>query len=239
LTILRAHALGALVFAGGSDIATLLDKTRAADPERDDLGEVLRMLEGIGATYPMRTGEIIREVEKKRTGGVNSPDRPADEWHDLLCRLGRDGNPNPKRLGRYLTKNARRIMGGLQLVSEIDTHAKVSRYHVRPVRNGRSAGSAGFCGVSGNCSSYAHENGQSHNDLCGDLSRHGAARPSETSQNPANPASASNGADGICAQCRDPILPSDGFIATASGLLHNRCADEWAAARPGARHPVQ
>ena len=40
---------GAIAFAGGSDVVTLLDKTRAADPERDDLAEVLRMLEGIGA----------------------------------------------------------------------------------------------------------------------------------------------------------------------------------------------
>ena len=81
LTILRAHALaswptvpgraalgsfedwdrfvaGAIVFAGGADIVTLLDKTRTADPERDDLAEVLRMLVGIGATSPMKTGEI-------------------------------------------------------------------------------------------------------------------------------------------------------------------------------------
>ena len=73
LTMLRAHALagwpaapdratlgsfeewdrfvaGAIVFAGGSDIVALLDKTREADPERDELAEVLHMLEGIGAT---------------------------------------------------------------------------------------------------------------------------------------------------------------------------------------------
>jgi hypothetical protein len=41
---------GALVFAGGGDIVSLMDKTRMADPERDDLAEVLRMLEGIDAT---------------------------------------------------------------------------------------------------------------------------------------------------------------------------------------------
>ena len=55
----------------------------------------------------------------------------AIEWHDLLCRLGREGSPNVRRLGRYLTKNAGRIMNGLQLVSERDTDAKVNKYRVR------------------------------------------------------------------------------------------------------------
>ena len=78
LTILRAHALagwpavpgraalgsfedwdrlvaGAITFAGGGDIVSLMDKTRVVDPERADLAEVLRMLEGIGATWPMKS----------------------------------------------------------------------------------------------------------------------------------------------------------------------------------------
>lgn len=256
LTILRAHALagsptvpgrpalgsfedwdrlvaGAIAFAGGSDIVTLLDKTRMADPERDDLAEVLRMLEGIGATSSMKTGEIIREVEKKQTEGANihSHDRTADGWHDLLCRLGRDGSPNPRRLGRYLTKNAGRIVGGLQLISEIDTDAKVNRYRVRSLENDWGYGVTGFYGLSGNRSSYARENRKSHNILCDGvafLDGNGSARPSETPQNPQIPASASNGAYGICAHCREPILRSDGFTATSDAVLHNRCVDDWA-----------
>ena len=95
LTILRAHALagwpavpgraelgsfedwdrlvaGAIAFAGGADIVALLERTRAADPERDSLAEVLRMLQGVGATRPMKAGEIIREVEKRKAEAPNN-----------------------------------------------------------------------------------------------------------------------------------------------------------------------
>ena len=114
LTILRAHALagwpavpgrtalgsfeewdrlvaGAIVFAGGSDVVTLLDKTRAADPERDDLAEVLRMLEGIGATHPMKTGEIIQrgreEEERDHPKGLRGG--PAKEASTCRTAAGR------------------------------------------------------------------------------------------------------------------------------------------------------
>ena len=217
LTILRAHALagwpavpgraalgsfeewdrlvaGAIVFAGGSDVVTLLDKTRAADPERDDLAEVLRMLEGIGATQPMKTGEIINAVEKKKSeilqkacaAGVGQeeadpPDLPpATEWHDLLCRLGREGSPNAKRLGRYLTKNAGRIMDGLQLISERDTDAKVNTYRVRPCE---IYGVSGFHGVSGIRFSYARVNRDIHENSCiqdAFLTQYGSDRLAET-----------------------------------------------------------
>jgi hypothetical protein len=89
LTMLRAHALagwpaapdrtalgsfeewdrlvaGAIVFAGGRDIVALLDKTRAADPERDELAEVLHMLEGIGATYAMKPARSSARSRRRR-----------------------------------------------------------------------------------------------------------------------------------------------------------------------------
>jgi putative DNA primase/helicase len=176
LTLLRAHALagwppvpgraalgsfedwdrlvaGAIVYAGGADIVTLLAKTRLADPERDDLAEVLKMLEGTGATTPMKVGEIIHAVETQKTAGFNifDPNRPADAWHAVLCRLSRDGQPNARKIGRYLSKNAGRIGAGLQLTMTIDNHEKANRYSVRPVTNARedeAAGFAGFCGLS-------------------------------------------------------------------------------------------
>jgi hypothetical protein len=195
LTILRAHALagwpavpgraelgsfegwdrlvaGAIVFADGSDIVTLLDKTRAADPERDGLAEVLRMLEDIGATSPMKTGEIIREVEKRKiealnnaVNGVHSQDRPS-EWYDVLCRVGRDGSPNPRRLGRYLAKNAGRIASGLQLIGEFDTHAKVNGYRVRRLENDPVCGVAGFCGLSGSPFLNRENLNETHESWC-------------------------------------------------------------------------
>ena len=68
-----------------------VDKTRAADPERDGLAEVLRMLQGVGATDGMKVGEIINAVERKRL--ANLDDAEAAEWSALLARIGGDGSP--------------------------------------------------------------------------------------------------------------------------------------------------
>jgi hypothetical protein len=150
----------------------LLDKTRAADPERDSLAEVLRMLEGIGATSPMKTGEIIREVEKRKDeapgkvlNGVPGQGEPV-EWYDLLCRIGRDGSPNVRRLGNYLAKNKGRIMGGLQLISKFDTDAKVNRYCVRRVENAPDYGVTGLNGVSDSSFLSREKINETHGEWC-------------------------------------------------------------------------
>jgi hypothetical protein len=270
LTILRAHALagwpaapdrpalgsfedwdrlvaGAIIFAGGSDIVTLLDRTRAADPERDDLAEVLRMLEGIGAGKPMKTGEMIRAVEKKKAealsnavNGVSCEGHPI-EWHELLCRMSRDGSPNARRLGRYLAKNAGRITRGLQLVSTIDTHAKVAAYHVHVP--GGSCGVCGVCGVSGSPFLSRGNLNETHDSGCKSAfyNKYGSDRPSETPQTPQTPQtphSGSNGAGGInghgrehvgtCAHCGFHVF-ADNMVRTGSGaLLHCPCVGPWA-----------
>jgi hypothetical protein len=134
----------------------------------------------------MTSREIVREVQKKKTEGTNILSAgPADGWHDLLCRLSRDGsNPDPRRLGRYLTKNAGRFAGDLQLLSELDTQQ-------------RSTGIAsnlskmievrGISGVSRSPSSYAHTKCDLHDNLCEEDASHNkcdANRPSETPQTP-------------------------------------------------------
>jgi hypothetical protein len=97
------------------------------------------MLQGINATnHSMKVGEIIKAVAAQQNDAeAVGMDSPADEWHALLCRLGSDGAPNPRRLGRYLTKNAGRITGGLRLLTETDTDAKVGKYRVAPVDDWR------------------------------------------------------------------------------------------------------
>ena len=265
LTILRAHALaswptvpgraalgtfeewdhfvaGAIVFAGGADIITLLDKTRTADPERDDLAEILRMLVGIGATSPMKTGEIVKAVAKAMTEDANvlSTDRPADEWHALLCRMSRDGEPNPKRLGRYLSKNAGRITAGMKLISEFDKDAKVNRYSVGLVENDRGTGFTGFYGLSGSQSSYARENHNSHIDMCGEdgvFEKVGGGPALKNPVNPGNPVNGhQNGGDGRerigdCAYCRDAAYADDAGTLAGGSFIHHRCTAAWAQSR--------
>jgi hypothetical protein len=222
---------GALVFAGGGDIVSLMDKTRSADPERDDLAELLRMLEGVGATSPMKVGEIISEVIKRKTLEDATPmnfDRPANEWYDLLCRLSRDSRPKSKQIGRYLAKNAGRSAGPLRLIGEYDAHVKVNRYSVILVENDRGAGIGGFCGVARGQYNARTENFDSHRNMCeqAETKKDSTDQPSETPQKPHNPAG--DETLGSCAHCSAPILPGSGHTAISSGgYLHYACTDAW------------
>jgi hypothetical protein len=153
LTLLRAHALAgwpqidgrallgsfedwdrlvasAIVFAGGADIVELMDKTRAADPERDGLAEVLTMLIGIGAIpgHGMKAGEIIAAVRRQHEHTLG--DEQAEAWMGIIRRLGKDGVAEPRRLGRFLKKNAGRLVRGMRLTATFDSDAKVERYYV-------------------------------------------------------------------------------------------------------------
>jgi putative DNA primase/helicase len=169
LTILRAHALAgwpqidgraslgsfedwdrlvasAIAFAGGADIVELMEKTRTTDPERDSLAEVLAMLKGIGAIpgHGMKAGEIIAAVRQKHEHTLG--DEQAEAWMDIIRRLGKDGVAEPRRLGRFLKKNAGRLVRGMRLTSAEDSHDKVFRYYVENVP---SAGYAGYAGSVG------------------------------------------------------------------------------------------
>jgi hypothetical protein len=208
LTMLRAHALagrpsvlargsfgnfeqwdrlvaGAIVYAGGHDPVKLLEKIRTADPEREGLAEVLGMLEGIGAItgHGKRSGEIVAAVRKRAE--ANPLDADAADWMALLRRLGKEGQPDPTRLGRFLAKNAGRIVGGMRLTTGNDTHAKVRTYYVEQTANGqpKTAGVADDAGVSS--SPYAwkgffSEGGEKKGFKC-----NGLAEPPLTTASPA------------------------------------------------------
>lgn len=168
LTILRAHALAgwpqvegraalgsfedwdrlvadAIVFAGGADIVELMEKTRRTDPERDGLSEVLAMLVGLGAIpgNGMKAGEIIAAAQRKHDHSLG--DGEAETWIGIIRRLGKDGLPEPRRLGRFLKKNAGRLAHGMWLAHSFDSDAKVERYYVEEEENS----SRGFRGKRG------------------------------------------------------------------------------------------
>jgi putative DNA primase/helicase len=207
LTILKAHALagwpqiegrallgsfedwdrlvaGAIAFAGGADIVELMEKTRTTDPERDGLAEVLAMLKGIGAIpgRGMKAGEIIAAVRRRNDQSIG--DEEAEAWMAIIRRLGKDGVAEPRRLGRFLTKNAGRLVRGLRLTSAEDSHDKVFRYYVENVP---SAGYAGYAGSVG---------GQFQNSEDNFRDREGVKKKDSTRERygadpakPANPAS--------------------------------------------------
>ena len=171
LTLLKAHALAgwpkiedraalgsfeewdrlvasAIVFAGGADVVELMEKTRAADPERDNLSEVLVMLRGVGAVpgHGMKAGEIIAAVRRRNDQPYD--DEEADAWWGILKRLGKDGVPDSRRLGRFLKKNVGRLVQEMQLAHSFDTDAKVERYYVE-LNDSPSRGKRGFRGFQG------------------------------------------------------------------------------------------
>lgn len=171
LILLRAHALagrpavpgrpvlgsfedwdrrvcGALVFAGAPDPLTLLERTRTVDPERGRLAELLHVLVGVGATaFAMKSGAIIREAETalKQRAGHEEGEAEAREWLAVLGRFGEGGTPNARSLGRYLTRNAGRVVDGMTLLVEFDTHTKSNAFRVV---TDEARDYAGFGGVS-------------------------------------------------------------------------------------------
>jgi hypothetical protein len=276
LTILRAHALagwpavpgraelgsfedwdglvaGAIVYAGGADIVSLLEKTRAADPERDSLAEVLRMLQGVGADeQAMKVGDIIRAVNAAASSqqgqnlqaAVNRQpidfNNYAEQWQDLLGRMGRDGRPNERMLGHYLTKNAGRIVGGMQLLRTYDKHDKVNHYRVKMCSDADAAGKAGVCGVS-DSPFRSDETKTQPQEGCGNPSNikgYGSDRTAQTPQNHADPRNPAprhpNGHNLTCAQCQKPFEPAGGdYSGVHTGEhVHFRCLGDWYASQP-------
>ena len=112
-----------------------MEKTRTTDPERDGLAEVLAMLIGLGAIpgHGMKAGEIIAAVRRKHEHTLG--DEEAEAWMGVIRRLGKDGLPEPRRLGRFLKKNAGRLVRGMRLAAAFDSDAKVERYYVEASAN--------------------------------------------------------------------------------------------------------
>ncbi len=88
------------------------------------------MLIGLGAIpgHGMKAGEIIAAVRRKHDQTIG--DEEAEAWMGVIRRLGKDGLPEPRRLGRFLKKNAGRLVRGMRLAAAFDSDAKVERYYV-------------------------------------------------------------------------------------------------------------
>ena len=258
LTMLRAHALagrpgvegrgafgsfeqwdrlvaGAIVFAGGNDPVKLLEKTRAADPERDGLAEVLAMLEGIGAVPGdgKRAGEIVAAVRKRADASLI--DAEAESWMALLQRLGKEGQPDPNRLGRFLSKNHGRVIGGARLAVSTDNHAKALSFYVnRRANNAGSAQSngektAGDAGEAGDC-----QNPRARGDFKNGEAKLKTSDTERLETSPATPASPANGHPhpDACRFCGERISWATDGITFGDGLsAHNACYERAASKR--------
>jgi hypothetical protein len=81
----------------------------------------------------MKAGEIIAAVRRKHEQTLG--DEEAEAWMGIIRRLGKDGLPEPRRLGRFLKKNAGRLVRGMRLAAAFDSDAKVERYYVEVPAN--------------------------------------------------------------------------------------------------------
>ena len=113
-----------------------------------------------------------------------------EEWMAVIRRLGKDGAPDARRLGKFLSKNKARLVRGMQLVSEQDGHDKILKYHVE-VKPAGYAGNAGFDGHSFQSREFKKRDRESRNYKDSESSEY-ETDPAK----PANPAEEFEGNDG-------------------------------------------
>ena len=220
-----------LVWLGCADPCATRRAIEARDPVRDKLGNLLEAWHAVFGDRERTIAAAIHETDPTlRIAAVASavPDDAAateaavkelrkayadklQALRNALETVGENrGHLDGRRIGAFVSRHAGRIERGL-------------RADQAGARQGVALWSVGYVGYVGSplrtrkkCQSASPVNNDS-------FSNRGGA-------NPPNPPNRADGAGStICAHCREPILHSDGFTATASEILHNRCVDEWAA----------
>lgn len=159
-----------LVWAGVGDPLAVLAKTRTSDPERTALGATMAALRAAFGDAWFKAGEAMKRAadeEKLREALVE-------------VALGKRGELEPRRLGRYLEKNKGRVCDGLKLVARFDTDTKSHAYRVAVQKEEDGSGSRGFRGSTG----FATATQDPHGRACG---REEQDYRDETTGYPGNP----------------------------------------------------
>jgi putative DNA primase/helicase len=99
---------GALLWLGEADPVATMEKVRGADPKLEALSRVLQLWSSAFGDQRVSARQIIDRVEAAPT---NRDFRDA-----LLDIAGESGVVSSKRLGKWLSDNQRRVVGGLNIV---------------------------------------------------------------------------------------------------------------------------
>jgi hypothetical protein len=133
-----------LIWLGEADPVASIETAREEDPELSGIRELFAQLPGHFGDREWTTAELIKIATDRPIGG----DFKHPELRELLLRVaGEGGAVSGKRLGKWLSKISRRVVGGLRLEKKIDpSHG--NRFSLRPAREGgaRTDGGLGAFG---------------------------------------------------------------------------------------------
>jgi putative DNA primase/helicase len=107
---------GALLWLGCADPVESIDSVRRADPRLADLAAVAEQWHAVIGAERLTVGEVIRRATERRQGiGGTEVEFSYPELREaLLTVAGAGGAINSRRLGKWLTERAGRIVNGLR-----------------------------------------------------------------------------------------------------------------------------
>jgi hypothetical protein len=202
-----------LVWLGMADPCETRRAIEARDPVRDKLGNLLEAWHAVFGDREQTIAAAIHETDPEhRLAAVAAGTDELGALRNALEAVGEDrGRLDGRRIGAFVSRHAGRIERGF-------------RADQAGARQGVALWSVGYVGYVGS-SQRTRKKCQSATECRND------SFSNRTGTNPPNPPNPPNGADGngaTCAHCREPILHTQRFTATATELLHNRCVDAWA-----------
>lgn len=118
----------ALVWLGKADPCATMEAARAEDPLLGRLRSVVsnwREAIGPGAAVSLTASELLARAEQ---ASFEKPDF-ADSVREVASNRGRS---DARTLGKWLARNKDRIVDGLRICGELNTHSKVMRWWVAP-----------------------------------------------------------------------------------------------------------
>jgi hypothetical protein len=107
---------GALLWVGCADPIDSMEAVRESDPSRARLATVMTQWQAIVGPDRVTAAEIIKRATERRTSGYNieSEFLHEDFREALLGVAGRSGAINSRSLGKWLSANMDRVVGGLR-----------------------------------------------------------------------------------------------------------------------------
>ena len=129
-----------LVWLGRADPADTMEAARAEDPEIAALRDVVAAWKAaIGMKMPRSAGELVAEAETqewKTEGEYHDKAKPEYKHPELraaFLMVANDGrNISSVRLGKWLGRRKGRLIDGVKIVAQSDTHAKTMKWALTP-----------------------------------------------------------------------------------------------------------
>jgi len=106
---------GALIWLGGVNPIESMEELRRADPRLDDITSMIAQWRAVMGAERVTVAEVIGQATEMRSNGYDGskPEFVRPDFREaLLAVAGHGGAVNSRKLGRWLTANQKRIVGG-------------------------------------------------------------------------------------------------------------------------------